>query len=268
MKEAISLFTVLILLTFAREAALAETLPLAGRQDPRVREAAYEPDQVYRLPAFVGYQVHLQFEPGERFQGLGAGDLEGLEFAAEAHHLFLKPKAPRIATNLTVLTSLRHYHFEYSASARRPDPAMEEVIYSLRFTYPPSKGAATDAALDAALGEAVGGRPKNFDYAYCGASALKPVAAFDDGVRTHLRFAARGELPAVFYRSADGAESLVNSTVEADTLIVHRVSERLIVRRGRLAGCIVNRAFAGAGERLESGTLTPAVRRRTRRSAP
>jgi type IV secretion system protein VirB9 len=40
------------------------------------------------------------------------------------------------------------------------------------------------------------------------------------------------------------------------------------VRRGRLAGCIVNQAFAGSGERLESGTVAPTVERVTTEPRP
>ncbi len=243
----------------------AETIAARGARDSRVRIAAYDAEQVYRLPGFVGYQVHLQFEAGERFVGLGAGDIEGLEFAAEGNNLFLKPKAAKVATNLTVLTSLRHYHFEYWALARRPDPVLEDVIYSLRFTYPPPpKQAVQRAAVDTALDADAKPAMRNFEYAYCGHPALKPIAAFDDGVHTHLRFAPRAELPAIFLRNADGSESLVNATVEADSVRVHRVAERLIVRRGRLAGCIVNRAFVGTGTKLDTGTVSPEVRRRTK----
>jgi type IV secretion system protein VirB9 len=49
---------------------------------------------------------------------------------------------------------------------------------------------------------------------------------------------------------------------------VHRVSRRFIVRRGRLEGCIVNEAFTGGGERLESGTVAPAVERVTKEVRP
>ncbi len=46
--------------------------------------------------------------------GLAAGDIEGLTFVAQGNHLFLKPKATGVVTNLTVLTSKRQYQFEYS----------------------------------------------------------------------------------------------------------------------------------------------------------
>ena len=48
-------------------AARAEILPAKGAIDSRIREVAYNSQQVYRLTGFVGYQIDLQFEPGETF---------------------------------------------------------------------------------------------------------------------------------------------------------------------------------------------------------
>src|ERR1700729_2448117 len=91
-------------------AARAETTPTKGGVDTRVRVAAYNSAEVYKLRGLVGYQIDLEFEPGETFVGLGAGDLEGLSFVGQENHLFLKPKAAKVLTNITVLTSRRHYH--------------------------------------------------------------------------------------------------------------------------------------------------------------
>ena len=112
--------------------------------------------------------------------------------------------------------------------------------------------------------EAPGSR--NYDYWYCGNPSLKPTAAWDDGVQTTLVFGAHTELPAVFALNEDGSESLVNFDVQGGRIVVERVAHRLIVRRGKLTGCIVDRAFAGGGERLSSGTIAPNVRRVTRGS--
>ena len=242
------------------------TVPERGAIDSRIRVALYVPDQVYRLRGFVGYQIDLEFEAGESFVGLGAGDLESLTFAAQANHLFLKPRAAGVDTNLTVLTSRGAYHFDYSVSGRRPDADVEEVIYVLRFTYPPPPVRESDAALARALASA--GAPRNLDYWYCGSPELKPLAAADDGVQTRLRFGPRQELPAIFLRNDDGSESLVNFTVEGAEVIVHRVSRRLTVRRGGLTGCIVNAAFDRAAGHASSGTVTPAVERITRSPHP
>jgi type IV secretion system protein VirB9 len=55
--------------------------------------------------------------------------------------------------------------------------------------------------------------------------------------------------------------------VQAGRIVVQRVVRRLIVRRGKLAGCIVDRSFKGGGQRLSSGTVAPNVERVTRRAA-
>jgi type IV secretion system protein VirB9 len=237
--------------------------------DARIRTSVYAADEVYRLPGYVGCQIDLEFERGESFVGLSAGDVESVAFAAQDNHLFLKPRAAGVDTNLTVLTNRRTYHFEYLASARRPDTTLGDVVYVLRFVYPAAAGAEASAeGVNRRLAQAAAERARNLDYAYCGSPGLKPEAAWDDGVQTHLRFGARQELPALFVQNEDGSEALVNFNIEAGELVVHRVARRFIVRRGRLTGCVVNRHFAGTAEGLGSGTITPAVRRVTREGPP
>jgi type IV secretion system protein VirB9 len=236
--------------------------------DARIRVLAYAADEVYRLRGYVGYQIDLEFEAGESFVGLGTGDLDGLTFAAQDNHLFLKPRAGGIDTNLTVLTTRRAYHFDYSASARRPDPSLGEVVYVLRFSYPPPTPALIPDKLAESLVQASSARWHNLDYRYRGNAELKPVAAWDDGVQTRLRFAPQQELPAIFVRNDDASESLLNFSVEADEIVVHRVARRLVLRRGQLQGCILNNGFTGSGERLESGTVSPGVQRVTRGGRP
>jgi type IV secretion system protein VirB9 len=253
-------------------ALLAETVPARGTVDSRIRVTAYNSDEVYKLRGFVGYQIDLEFEPGEVFTGLGAGDLEGLSFVGQDNHLFLKPKAARVATNLTVLTSRRHYQFDYVTLAQRPASDDPSVIYSLRFTYAPlpSQSAAESAAqhLESQLQSASAKRPQNIDYWYCGQPTLKPVAASDDGVHTRLRFAANADLPAFFVRNEDGSESLLNFSMDGGDVIIHRVAKRFILRRGKLTGCVLNQGFVGTGTRLESGTVAPDVERRVQRGVP
>jgi type IV secretion system protein VirB9 len=247
--------------------AHADALPLKGELDARVRVAPYSPEQVYRLYGYVGYQIDLQFEPGETFVGLAAGDIEGLAFVAQDNHLFLKPKVATVGTNLTVLTSRRHYQFDYAASAHRPQLETEEVIYAVRFTYPPvlhDPASEAAARTQAALAQGPATRPHNIDYWFCGNPAVKPIAASDDGVHTRLRFAPKAELPALFVRNADGTESLLNFSMDEGDVVIHRVARQFIVRRGKLTGCIVNQGFTGAGERLESNTVSPEVERATK----
>lgn len=252
----------------ATHSASADAGPEPGVADSRIRVATYASDEIYPLRGFAGYQIDLQFEAGETFVGLGAGDMESLTFAAQSNHLFLKPKASGISTNLTVLTSRRAYHFDYTATARYPNPVDGDVTYVLRFIYPPppssGQGAADVERKLADTDRAV----RNFDYWYRGSQALRPVAAWDDGVHTHLRFSSQQELPAIFLRNEDGSESLVNLTVSGTEAVVHRTGHRLILRRGRLTGCVVNDAFGKAPEHALSGTVMPVVERVTQETEP
>jgi type IV secretion system protein VirB9 len=227
----------------------------------------YRTDAVYRLRGYVGYQIDITFAPGERFLGVGVGDAKGVTFAANGNHLFLKPRAAHVATDITVLTNRRTYLFDYEVEPRPPDPTGADVIYALRFEYPRVSIQVVSherQRIDTDLAAARDTRQRNYDYWYCGEPSLKPKAAWDDGVQTTLVFGAHTELPAIFAASVDGGESLVNFDVQAGRIVVQRVAPRLIVRRGKLAGCIVDRAFKGAGERLSSGTIAPNVERVTR----
>lgn len=238
----------------------------ANGVDSRLRTAEYNADEVYPLRGQIGFQIDLQFEAGEAFIGLGAGDLAGLAFFAQDNHLFLKPKAAQVVTNLTVLTNRRHYQFDYSTVSHT-----EVIMYALRFRYPPlaaAPGVSAALQIDAALAAGSTARTRNTDYWYCGADSLMPVAAWDDGVQTRLRFAARAEQPAIFVRNDDDSESLLNFSMEGSEVVVQRLAHRLVLRRGKLRGCIVNKGFHGAGERLDSGTVASDVERAAAGGAP
>ena len=250
----------LALLVLAGVAAHAEVTPTKGSVDPRIRTVVYDPSQVIRLDGYVGYHVHLEFAPGETFVNVGSGDTAGIEVGSEANHLFLKPRESRVATNLTILTSRRVYSIDYHVSRRPPDASPDDVVYSLKFTYP-------DDILVTSVAEpslaSPSHRPINRDYWFCGSPSLKPIRAIDDGVQTRLTFAARAEVPAIFVRNEDGSESLVNSNVDQDQVVLHRVAPTFVLRRGGLVGCVTNRSFSGGGERLPTGTVSDTVDRTT-----
>lgn len=244
----------------------ADMLPRRGDTDPRIRTAVYNPDEVYRLSGFVGYHVDLEFAPDESFVGISAGDPEALTYSAHDNVLTLRPKAATAQMNLTVTTTKRRYYFDYTVYSHPPNRFGDEVMYAVRFSYPPmTAGALTPAEqVNRDLSAPHAGAFQNIDYWFCGSRSIKPVAASDDGVHTRLKFGARSELPAIFVRNDDGSESLLNFSMDGGDVVIHRVAPRFILRRGKLVGCVVNKGFSGGGERLESGTVTPAVTRERR----
>ena len=235
---------------------------------PQIRYVRYAANRIYHLEGVAGYEIDLQFAPGERFRGLGVGDAKALRVAAASNHLFIKPRAARVATDLTVLTNRRTYVFSYRVGAAVPG-VPRPTLYALRFEYPHRRARASAAhrqhsVVARDLSRAEQARARNTNYWYCGPRALRPTAAWDDGVETHLVFPSREPLPAVFVRNTDGSESVVDFDMRADQMVIHRIARRFILRRGRLTGCIVNEGFAGSGRRLPSGTISPRVWRVTR----
>jgi type IV secretion system protein VirB9 len=242
----------------------AAVVPVPGAVDARVRELEYREEQVVSLVGYVGYHIHLELAPGETFVALGAGDSAAVDVAAEGPHVMLKPKATRVATNLTLVSSRRVYHFEYR-SIDAPPP-LESAIFALRFRYGPAPATVSPAAtpVPATARVVEPPRPVNHDYWYCGSPWLRPVLVSDDGVQTRLTFSTRGEWPAIFVRNEDGSESLLNFHAEGTTAVVHRVAPAFVLRRGRLVGCVENRGFAGSGVFLSSGVAERGVAREVR----
>lgn len=239
----------------------AETVPARGFPDGRIRTAAYDANQVYRIQGYVGFEIDLQFEQGESFVGMGAGDIDALSFVSQDNHLFIKPKAAHVNTNLTVLTTRRPYQFAYTASPLRSDMTDPDVIFAVHFSYAPNGQDAIADGVNRMFQQSGSERARNVDYWYCGSPTIQPTAASDDGIHTRLRFAAKSEQPAIFVQNDDGSESLLNFSMDAGDVIIHRVVRQLIIRRGRLTGKIINKSFTGAGERLESGTVSSGVER-------
>src|SRR5258708_8012921 len=130
----------------------AELTPEASTVDSRIRTVTFDPREVYRLYAHVGYAIELVFEGGETGAGQAGGDLEAITFGWHDNHLILKPKAANVGTNLIVYTNRRAYRFDYSATARRPDPDREAVMYAVQFVDP-APSATPKSSVDATLSQ-------------------------------------------------------------------------------------------------------------------
>lgn len=262
------------ILAFAAPHGRTAAVPPTGKVDARVRAIAYNPEDVVTLQGYAGYQIHLQFAEGEEFVNLGAGDNGAFDVGAERNHFFIKPKEARASTNFTLLTNRRAYHFEFIASSVAPaGAATKRMVYSIRFTYPEddARAAAADQErrrTEARMNEGASKRPRNADYWFCGSESLRPESAHDDGVQTRLRFQAQSDFPAMFVRNDDGSESLLNFSIEADEVVIHRVARRFVLRRGGLVGCVVNRSFVGGGVRTPTHTSAEDVRRITTGERP
>jgi type IV secretion system protein VirB9 len=247
---------------------LAGRTPVAVAGDARLRVVDFDPSAVVSLTAFVGYHVHLEFAPDEHFVNLGSGDTSAIDVGAEGNHLLLKPRAPIGGTNLTIITNRHAYYLDYRAVARVP--RADEATYSIAFRYPTVPMPASVGADAIGTGGRLDAMPpeRNRDYWYCGNPQLRPVAAVDDGLQLRLTFAPNAELPTIYAIDADGAEMLVNTHVENDTIFVHRLAPHFVLRRGKAIGCVVDRGRHVDARRAGSGTVDDATKRALRPREP
>jgi type IV secretion system protein VirB9 len=222
-----------LLLTKAAEAA---ELPRPGQLDPRIQTIAYDPDQVVLLNGTLGYQFMLEFAPDERIETVSIGDSLSWQVTPNrrANVLFIKPISSS-ATNLTVLTALRHYAFELRVEPARP---RTPTLYVARMVYPPP-AQALPVSEPAVAKEPVA---TNSAYTVTGSEQVQPARIFDDGVSTYFAWGKDKSLPAIFAMSQDGSESLVNTNVRGNFVVVDEIASGFRLRDGKNVATVVNQA--------------------------
>jgi len=269
-------FLVWALLTLAVTCPVqAEETPVGSEQDVRVKFVDYDESNVVRIVGHYGYSTHIAFAPGEKVTDVAMGDSLAWDAVPVNNHLFVKPREENARTNMTVLTDKgRAYTFFLEAPAKRPGPKTvgTDLFLRVTFRYPEDEKAKAAKVNEEELARkrlADAQREiRNINYFACGAEDVTPDQAFDDGRFTFLRYAGGREMPAVFVVNADGSESLVDSHVEVDTVVVHRVAERFVFRRGGSVGCVVNKSFDPRGIETLSGTVDKDVVRIVKGATP
>ncbi|MDP3749259.1 MAG: TrbG/VirB9 family P-type conjugative transfer protein [Phenylobacterium sp.] len=217
--------------------AAAAIVPAPGKADPRIREVMFDPQEVVLLTGFVGYQLMVEFAPGERIENVAVGDALAWQVTPNrrANLLFVKPLNPFAATNMTVVTDLRRYAFELATGADGAEGA--NLAYVVRFRYPPSDETLPAPTLHAS---------RNEDYEVKGPTSLAPASLFDDGRFTYFRWSERNAIPAIFVVGRDGAENLANYGVRDGYVVVEQTAGKFILRNGSETATVVNRALGGA----------------------
>lgn len=277
-------------LAFVTVAATAQTA------DPRLRELQYDPRAVVTVAVKRGVVTHVVLDADETISEVGAGlggDCSKADAAwcvaaqAGGRHIFVKPKSGAGApNNLAVVTDRRTHAFRFVVL---PDGDARQPMYRLviRAAAPRSMPASPPLTAKAALpelpalvpqpspAELIAERLKatapmqNSDYSIAEGAAsqdIVPALIFDDGRFTYIRFPGNREVPAVFHVLPDGSETLVNTHMEDDLLVVDRVSRRLMLRAGQAVVGVWNEAFDLDGLPPTGGTTVPGVQRLVRGS--
>jgi type IV secretion system protein VirB9 len=270
----------------------ADAAPEAA--DPRLREVVYDPHAVVTVPVKRGVVTLVVLDADESITEVAAG-LGGDCAKPEAawcvaaqpggRNLFVKAKSSASApNNLLVVSDRRTHAFRFVVLADGdPKPAVYRlVVKAPARVVPASPLALRDAAALAALAalpavpppapsqqvvaERLQAKPQVLNTRYSVAEGtdsqdIVPTLVFDDGRFTYMRLPGNREVPAVFHVLGDGSETLVNSRMEDDLLVVDRVSRRLVLRSGSAVVGVWNEAFDLDGKPPGDGTTVPGVQR-------
>lgn len=216
-------------------AASAAQAPRPGVLDPRIRTVFYNPDQVVSLRGFFGYQMMLEFEPGERIENVSIGDALSWQVTPnrKANLLFIKPIETAPPTNMTVVTDQRRYSFEMVAR-KATGPRQADMAYVVRFIYPQPPVTVTVEPPPTPP------ERRNIAYTYTGSRVSLPSLVFDDGRFTYFQWAEGVPTPALFVLAANGDESIVNYSVRDGFQVVEQLAPRFLLRNGKEVTMVIN----------------------------
>ncbi|SFF29791.1 type IV secretion system protein VirB9 [Dyella marensis] len=216
-----------------------------------VQQYEYQPDRIYQVRTALGITTQIELSPNEKILDYSTGFANGWELSRRDNVFYLKPKNVDVDTNLMIRTETHSYIFELKVVAtdwKALDQAKRAgVQYRITFNYPADTSFADEAIKTSAVpqqsSELHKDRVYNFDYDYATRQGKKspwliPVNVYDDAHFTYIKLPdmaqfPTGDFPAVYMREREhGEDSLVNTTVEGNTIIVHGTYPYLVIRHG------------------------------------
>lgn len=214
-----------------------------------IRQYEYEPDRVYEIRTGLGITTQIELDPHEKVLDYSTGFSAGWELSRRENVFYLKPNNVDVDTNMMVRTDKRSYVFDLKVVATdwtALDQAKNAgVQYKVTFAYPNDPALAEVAETEPVSGQSTrieAGRSYYSDYSFATRSKspwLVPVSVYDDGQFTYVQMPdlsqfPTGNFPAVYWRDKRADEdSVVNSTVEKNTIIVHGIYQYLVIRHGK-----------------------------------
>ena len=221
----------------------------------------------------LGFATQLYFAPGERIEGCVAdsvpcvfgGDSDGWFVLGKKgdSSITLKPGFGASDTNLLVTTNRYRYAFALRVLG---DKTKQSSNWMITFVHPSAEQSPAEKNL-AVLDERLNSQlriKRNTNYSMQkleGSDEIIPSQVWDDGRFTFIRIPNNRSIPAIFKVSSDNSESLVESHIENDLLVIHQVSPRWVLRLSKQVIGIWNESFDPDGIAPVNGTTIPGVAR-------
>ena len=134
-KKLISVNVILVILfsCFTFNSSFCQNVPVTT--DSRIRTLVYNPNEVYQLKFYYGYQSFIEFSEDEEIEMISVGESFAWRLTPSGKRLFIRPLEIAAHTNMTIITNKRTYNFDIS-SGEYNGKADEELVYTVRFYYP------------------------------------------------------------------------------------------------------------------------------------
>lgn len=252
----------------ALSTAYAEVGARPSKNDGRVQTILFPRDNVIRVAVAEGVATTIELPSKDLIKNFAMGDRQAWHAKFDGNLIVLKPAAVKPDTNLTVYTARRNYLFILQSTDRKS----KSVAYWLR-VQDPEENELTPEGIKAARAKADKAQVEldlrnsryegklNSDYWIVGAAELQPVSMHDNGRQTYMTFNAANAIPAAFVIESDGTESLADYHMEGDTMVIHQIAHRFMLRRGALVAGITNRAPVTRAQQSPTGTSSDKVQR-------
>ena len=204
------------------------TQDAANSQDNSTVVFKYAPNQLYKIYCRAGYLTDLSLKKGETVTFVGGGDTSA--WAVEkttvdgVPHIYIKPTVATNTTNLIITTNKRSYQLILNTS--------DWYNPMVTWTYGQEDQSAINLRKEQSTISKINGNVEslNFNYKISGQSSVKPVAIFDDGEKTFLRFdKIPKRLPSLFIRNK-GKIFMANYKIRDNCYIVDTVADEIELR--------------------------------------
>lgn len=227
------------LTTAERATNTPSTVPPAPPLRP-LTTYTYGPTALYKVTTAPERVTDLALQPGESLtmQPTAGDAARWVVSVADTvlrdepqQHVFIKPLRPGIVTNLTLTTNHRSYHLELSSATDGSYMAAVEWKYPLDDAERRRQELVRLEAERQSSTAVADLNALRFDYAIrvtSGSPSWKPVAAFDDGQKTFIRFpqpVSPTRAPLLFVLRAGDVQSAsyINYRVKGDLYVLDRV---------------------------------------------
>jgi len=202
----------------------------ANSQDNSTVVFKYAPNQLYKIYCRVGYLTDLSLKKGETISFVGGGDTSA--WAVEkavvdgVPHIYIKPVVETSTTNLIITTNKRSYQLILNTS--------NWYNPMVTWNYGYEEESAVNFWNEQNTVSGIGGNVEslNFNYKISGESGSKPIAVFDDGEKTILKFNSLPKrLPSIFVKNkGKKGISMVNYQIRNNCYVLDRVADEIELR--------------------------------------